>query len=249
MVLKELKDSNFVILQGVVHTLTPLNRIQDLEESAKEEIELKLRAEMESEMLVRELGRAGEFFLENGWKYFFLENNKKLILAAPFDSGTMIHPDNEDEKVYIPKGWAALDINVEDFPNISGQWRLIPRLKKFTLRETFEKHPNTFYKLHPHCFDHGGLCGGMNPPNRFNIDIVVQILKNIIFGSKKEEGTSVWDYNPASPACAIESCVKGKIAKVLHKNGKTDEEVWREIIRLKIEGIDLNEYLEEIQNE
>ena len=251
MVLQEMKDGKLVIIEGIVHTLTPLNNIQDLEDEARKEVEAKVRSEMASEQLIRELGRAGEFFTENNWRYYFIGGDTKhIFLAAPFEGGVMTHKKGKREfKVYVPNGWLGLDMTLTNFPNIESNWRIVPRITTATLRGMYNEQKSTFAKVHPHCFNDGRLCGGMNPPHKFELNTVVQMIKDCIIGSKKEEGTSVWDYNELSPATNIGSCTYGKMAYILHKEGKNDDEVWGSIMKAKIEKKNMSEYTEERDNE
>ena len=242
---EELKDGKFVLINGVIHTLTPLNSIEDIEDEAKKAVELKVRSEMASEQLIRELGRAGEFFLENGWKYHFVNGTAHFILAAPFEGGVMEHKDGAREfQLYIPNGYMALDMSFNEFPNMNSQFRIMPKISNESLKETFAKYSQTFRAVHPHCFAEGTLCSGMNSPHIFDINIVVQMLKDCIAGSAKKEGTSVWDYNPNSPATNIAQCTYGKMAFKLHSEGKSDDQIWEEIIKAKPTKKDMREYIE-----
>lgn len=241
---EELYNGKFVIIDGVIHTLTPLNNIKDIENDAKKEAEAIVKGEMSSEQLIRELGRAGEFFTENGWRYYFADKKemKHLIMAAPFKGGIMEHKVNEREyKLYIPSGWLAMEIFIGEFPMMSADWRIVPRITTDTLRDCFNKYKSSFYEVHPHCFEDGRLCGGMAIETRFDINLIVQRIKDCIVGSKKEKGTSVWDYNPDSPATSISRCAYGKFSYELHKE-KTDDEIWKEIIKGKIEKRDMKKY-------
>lgn len=245
---EELQNGKFVIIDGVIHTLTPLNNIKDIEDGAKREAEALIRSEMSSEQLIRELGRAGEFFTENGWRYYFVDKKsmKHLILAAPFIGGEMGYKSNERKyTIYVPNGWLAMDITINQFPDMTGDWRIIPRITTEAMRDCFDGYQSTFRKVHPHCFEDGRLCGGMEIEPKFDINLVVQRIKDCILGSKKETGTSIWDYNNDSPAVDIAECVYGRMALEMHKQKKTDDEIWREIIKAKTENRKMDKYREE----
>lgn len=245
--LEQLQEGTYVIINGVLHTLTALNNIKDLEVEARKEVEAKVKSEMSSEQLVRELGRAGEFFMENNWRYHFVGGDaKKLVMVSPFEGGIMEHKrDGREFKVYIPNGWVGLEMQFSSFPAMTSFWRVLPRKSNETMKEAFTEKQSLFRDVHPHTFTDGKLCGGMNPPTSFDINLVVQMIKDIVVGSKKEKGTSIWDYNADSPAQDINLCTYGKMGYDMHMKGRTDDEIWNEILKAKQDDKDMSEYIDE----
>lgn len=231
MVLKDLKEGKFVIENGVVSILTPLTTTEAIEKEMMKESEKTLKVEQSEELLAREMGKAIEFLTANNWKISFLKD-KQLLIGAPFEGGVMKGKKGKEYKYYIPKGYLIMRFYYDKFPSLNGKVFVLPNLKNKSLREIFEKSKirGMFFRVHPHCLsDDGSLCAGISTPYKFDIDKIISLIKACIYGSKKKEGTSIWDYNPHGEITEITKCVKGKKAYELYKKGHSDDEIWTKI--------------------
>lgn len=236
MVLKDLKEGKFMVENGIVSTLTPLTTVETIEKEVRKEIEQRLSSGQSKELLARELGRAVEFLTANNWKVTFLDNDI-LLVGAIFPGKIMKGTARYGRRtktytIYIPKGYLVMEIHYESFPRIGGRILVLPYIEGKSLKDIHQTYNlrGLFYRLHPHCTDEGGdLCAGIDIPFTFDIDKIITTIKSCIHGSKKEKGTSIWDYNKDSPASPIQECDRGFNAYKLHKKKLSDDEIWKRI--------------------
>lgn len=244
MVLDELNNGKFFIQDGIIYTLTPLTKIEKIEEEFKKEVESKVMKSTTKEAVLKTLGSAVEYFTENGWKISFIKDEPalfKFVIAAPFKGGEMVGLGEEYGdgnrhkkcKIYIPSGYLGMEIEIRNFPHMTRRVLLFPNIKNKSLRELRDdKYEDIYEGIHPHIVEvNNTLCNGLPDINKFNLDMIVSQIESCINGSKSHKGTSIWDYNRDSPASDINDCENGKLALELHEKGKTDDEIWKEVIK------------------
>ena len=243
MVLQDLKEGKFYVQDGVIYTLTPLTKIEKVEEELRKEIEVSMFKSSSKETLLKLLGSAIEYFTERGWKICILNekpDNLHLVIAAPFNSGIIKGKGREDAgdknktfQVYIPKGFLGFEILMSEFPKIMGRKTLLlPNISGISFRELCqnEKYRRAYRMVHPHILSENRLCDGLGSITKFDINVIVTHIEACINGSKIEK-TSLFDYNIISPATRIEDCVWGHTSYNMNKDGKTDDEIWKELIK------------------
>lgn len=243
MVLQDLNEGKFYIQDGVIYTLTPLTKIEKVEEELKKEIEVKMFKSSSKETLLRLLGSAIEYFTERGWKICILNekpDNLHLVIAAPFNSGIIKGNGRREDgngnktfQVYIPKGFLGFEIQMADFPHIvARKTLLLPNIHGISFRELCknEKYRRAYRMVHPHMLSENRLCDGLPFFQKFDINMIVSQIEACINGSKINK-TSLFDYNFESPAARIEDCVWGRTAYDMNKDGKSDDEIWKELTK------------------
>jgi len=144
------------------------------------------------------------------------------------DTGT---EKNEMIKLYIPAGILTGYFVINNNKKYQKkEIRLLP-LKNKRFKKIIEEDNMIcgFRRTHPHVFNDGRLCAGISFKENFDINNVINVIESCVRGYDK--GTSIYDYNPNSPATHIEQCDRGIYAYKLMKEGKTDEEIWSEITK------------------
>lgn len=253
MIIDNLKNGRYVLEEGVVSTLTPITKIDDIEAELRKEIEAKMTEEINKEIVVREFGRVIGFITENNWKVFYPTGKAdEVVIAAPFNGGEMVHTvkstkvDESGKKeteeviknrIYIPCGYLTINMRIGAFPKISNsQYRIIPNLKNKTAKEIYTSYEGgLFASIHPHT-NGDSFCSGLQNPEKFDINYIIELLRAGIVGSQKAKESSIWDYNGASPMNHIENCSVGKFALELFKKGLSDQEIWMRIMEKKAKG-------------
>lgn len=241
MVLQDLKEGKVYIQDGVVYTLTPLTKIEKVEEELRKEIEVRIVKSSSKESLLKLLGSAIEYFTEGGWKICILDENPehlRIVIASPFNSGIIKgkgHEGNSNKnfQVYIPSGFLGFEIEMRNFPRIdSRKTLLLPKISGVSFRELCqnEKYRRAYRMVHPHILSENRLCDGLPLLPKFDINMIVSQIEVCIDGSKTDK-TSLFDYNFDSPATRIEDCVWGRTAYDMNKDKKTDDEIWKELIK------------------
>ena len=242
MVLKELNGigNKFFIQEGVVYTLSSLTTLEQIEKEMKREIEANLTINSGKETLIKMLGSAIEYFTDKGWKVCFLdekENNLHFVLAAPFVGGIMkgkgLTPgtENQNYEIYIPSGYLGMEIIIKEFPKMYHSCiRLLPNIQNMDFKSIFLKYKNAYKMVHPHLLSDERLCSGLPQMPKFDINMVVSQVEACIKGGNTS-GTSLLDYNSSSPAVKIEDCTWGLKALKWHTDKKTDDDIWKELIK------------------
>lgn len=241
MVMDDLKEGKFVIEDGVVSTLTPFTTLDKIEKELRKEVEANMTKSSGKEIVLKSLGSALEFFTENGWKIYNNMDEKdcfSFYIAAPFEGRKMRGKSTAENKVieiYVPKGYLYMKIDIYTFPIIDGRISILPNVDNLSIRDMCkaQKYGNAYFGLHPHSMDNQTLCCGINLPYKYDLNIIVATIEACIKGSKSEKGSSIFDYNEADPATDIYYCKKGKETLKLHNKGKSDDEIWREILKIK----------------
>lgn len=251
MILEGLKNGRYFVEEGIVSTLTPFTKIDDIEEELRKEIEDRMKGEINKEIVVREFGRVIGFITENNWKVFYPDKKAEtVVIAAPFNGGEMVNRvistqiDEETkekktievvkDRVYIPSGYLTIHLRIGNFPSItSSTYRIIPNLRGRTVEDVYNSEEGElFLEIHPHT-DGLYLCSGLTQPSKFDIDYIIELLRAGILGSKKEKGSSIWDYNATSPLRNMETCKYGALALQLFEKGLSDQEIWNRIIEAR----------------
>lgn len=232
MVLEELNSGKFHIQDGKIYSMTPITTLELVEREIRKEVANSITKNSTKEIILKMLGSAIEYFTENGWRISFLSEhpNLKLLIAAPFKGGIMRgSKEGTQYKIYIPSGYLAMEIEINNFPFIRRIIRLLPELEGFSLRELFDKYRESYQLVHPHLLDKNELCNGLPDLNKFNLDMIVAQIEACIDGGSRS-GTSIWSYNRDSPAVTLDNCKFGKKAYLLYKKKKTDQQIWNELL-------------------
>lgn len=243
MVLEELKGGKFFVEEGIVYSMTPITKVDLIEKELTKEIEAKIIKNTLKESIFKMLGSASEYFTENGWKIIFISQespNIELIIAAPFKGGIMDGEISDNEKkekieIYIPGGYLGMRLTIGPFLAVSSrQVLLFPKLAKTNFKENIDNY-KLYLNVHPHIVSSGYLCNGLPELKKFDLNMVVAQIESCIKGTGDKN--SILDYNARSPATRIEDCKKAITTLKLHKQGKSDEEIWKKIL----DGSDINE--------
>ena len=237
MVMSELKEhGKLLLIEGVFYTMTPMGKVADIQKELETEIREDLKQEFTDGQVVRDIGMATEFLTTNNWKFLYIDKKagSEFVIGAPFNGGVMTDPTSKTRAVYVPAGYMTLKIKIGTYPRMNGyEWRIVPRIKGVSFQQLMSgQFYQMYYGVHPHTFREGNLCSGMPTPPQFSIDVIIEAIRSCINGSGKTK-SSILDYNPSSPANAIEACDYGIMAKKLFEEKKTDDEIWAAIIAKK----------------
>lgn len=254
-IIMDLKKHPTVIVEGVVHTLTPITTVDNIEKELTKQIEMRLKKSKTDELVLMEIARNVEFLTSNNFIIFFTINNAHdtFVIAKEFAGGIMEHteekqvadddPDSEDDykiitvttKVYIPDGYVGARINIKEFPKIN-EWKYFiwPKIKNMGTKQSYVNYGGFYHRLHPHAFNDGRLCSGQKDILTFNIDNILAGINSVIDGNieKDKKTATILSYNSTSPVpgSSINDCHKGIHAMELFEQLKDNDKVTEQLI-------------------
>lgn len=251
-IIKDLKKHPCVIVEGVIHTLSPITTVDNMEKELTRQIEVRLKKSKTDELIQSELAKNIEFLTSNNFIVFFTLDNlyDTLVIAKEFAGGIIEHKKREEEnddddeehedriittKVYVPDGYLGIRINIKEFPKIETCTYFIwPKIKSMSPKQSYITHGRFYREIHPHVHSDGRLCSGQKGVSIFSIDNIISTIDSAINGNINKDGTTatILSYNKHSPAIngGITSCDKGIHAAELFEKYKDNDKVIKELI-------------------